>query len=70
MNSGDIGAAASAITYSTIETAKPNGLNPFFYLNYLFENLPDIDLHNMDQLDKLLPWAQSIPEECKIRNNN
>ena len=64
------GAIASAITYSIIETAKANNLNPFFYLNYLFEKLPNIDLENMDQLDELLPWAQSIPEECKIPNNN
>jgi len=64
------GATASAITYSIIETAKANSLNPFFYLNYLFEKLPNIDLKNMEQLDELLPWTQSIPKECKIPNNN
>jgi len=31
------GAQASAITYSIIETAKANNLNPFYYLTYLFE---------------------------------
>lgn len=64
------GATASAITYSIIETAKANNLNPFFYLKYLFEKLPNIDLENMDQLDELLPWAQSIPDECQIQHNN
>lgn len=64
------GATASAITYSIIETAKANNLNSFFYLKYLFEKLPNIDLENTDQLDELLPWAQSIPDECKIPNNN
>lgn len=34
------GAAASASLYSLIETAKANGLNPYFYLRYLFEQLP------------------------------
>jgi len=33
------GAAASATIYSLIETAKANGLKPYFYLRYLFENL-------------------------------
>lgn len=64
------GATASAIVYSVIETAKANGLNPFFYLNHLFEKLPNIDPENMDQLDALLPWSESIPNECKVPNKN
>src|SRR5262249_1661092 len=34
------GAEASATFYSLIETAKANGLEPFWYLNVLFERLP------------------------------
>ena len=34
------GAQASALIYSLIETAKANGLEPFWYLKYLFEHLP------------------------------
>jgi hypothetical protein len=34
------GAESSAIIYSVVETAKENGLNPFNYFNYLFEELP------------------------------
>lgn len=34
------GAEASATLYSLIETAKANGLEPWAYLNYLFERLP------------------------------
>jgi transposase len=34
------GAKASATFYSLIETAKANGLEPFWYLNALFERLP------------------------------
>ncbi|MDW7668861.1 MAG: transposase, partial [Bacillota bacterium] len=64
------GATSSAITYSIIETAKANGLNPFYYLNYLFEKLPNIDLESMNELDKLLPWSDSIPEDCKIPNKD
>jgi hypothetical protein len=36
------GAAASAVFYSLIETAKVNGHDPYAYLKHLFENLPKI----------------------------
>lgn len=35
------GAAASAALYSLIETAKANGLEPYWYFRYLLEKLPD-----------------------------
>jgi len=35
------GAGASACIYTLIETAKANGLEPYWYLKYLFENLPE-----------------------------
>lgn len=35
------GAAASAAIYSLFETAKANGLEPYWYFRYLLENLPD-----------------------------
>lgn len=35
------GAAASAAMYSLIETAKANGLEPYWYLRYLIEKLPN-----------------------------
>ena len=34
------GAKASAALYSLIETAKANGLDPYWYLRFLFEKLP------------------------------
>lgn len=34
------GARASAALYSIIETAKANGIEPYWYLRYLFEKLP------------------------------
>jgi transposase len=34
------GAEASAFLYSLIETAKANGLKPYLYLRYLFDQLP------------------------------
>jgi len=35
------GAAASAAIYSLIETAKANGLEPYWYLRYLLDKLPE-----------------------------
>jgi len=38
----------------------------WYEVNHLFEKLPNINLNKMEELDKLLPWSDSIPEECKI----
>ncbi len=48
------GAHASAGLYSLIETAKANGLEPFWYLLYLFENLPKA--YTEDDYRNLLPY--------------
>ena len=50
------GAAASATLYSLIETAKANGLEPYWYLRELFEKLP----HARTSADylSLLPTAR------------
>ncbi|KYH31209.1 transposase IS66 family protein [Moorella mulderi DSM 14980] len=62
------GAKASAITYSIIETAKENGLNPFHDLIYLFEKLPNLDLQDKNALDQLLPWSETLPPICRMNN--
>ena len=53
------GAAASATLYSLIETAKANGLEPYWYLRELFEKLPHAHTH-ADYLS-LLPTARPAP---------
>ena len=58
------GANASAVLYSIVETAKENELNPFPYLEYLFEQIPNIDASNTSELEKLLPYSKDIPERC------
>lgn len=57
------GARASAVIYSIVETAKENALNPFNYLCYLFEQLPNL---GGKDLDELLPWSDSLPASCRI----
>ena len=60
------GAKASATIYSIVETAKENGLNPFTYLIYLFEQMPNVDVKEQNVLDELLPWSDSLPYKCRI----
>ena len=47
------GAQASALLYSLVETGKANGLEPWAYLNYLFEHYPRAK--TAEQIQALLP---------------
>ena len=47
------GAETSALLYSLVETAKANGLEPWAYLNHLFEQLPLAK--SPEAIDALLP---------------
>lgn len=69
------GAHASAVTYSITETAKANGLNPYFYLEHIFSVMkdyvslddkgkPDYSMLPESVIDDLLPWSPNIPEKC------
>lgn len=61
------GAKASATIYSVMETAKENSLNPFHYLQYLFEQMPQLtDPSDPEALDKLLPWSSTLPLACRV----
>ena len=64
------GARASAIIYSIVETAKENGLNPFNYLSYLFEKLPNQDTLDENVLDQLLPWSDTLPVSCRVKSKS
>ena len=48
------GAQTSALLYSLIETAKANGLEPWAYLNHLFEQLPLA--RTPEAIEALLPF--------------
>jgi transposase len=60
------GAKSSAVIYSLVETAKENGLAPFPYLTYLFEQLPNVNLKDPEALDLLLPWSEPIQAKFRI----
>jgi hypothetical protein len=56
------GAETSAAFYSIIETAKANGLKPYEYLKYLFEQMPNIP---PERYGELLPWNEKVQSGCK-----
>jgi len=49
-----LGARASANLFSLAGSARANGLEPYAYLQYVFENLPLAD--TLEALEALLPW--------------
>lgn len=61
------GANSSATIYSIVETVKENGLNPFTYLVYIFDKLPNIEALDKSNLDKLMPWSSELPDECRVK---
>ncbi|WP_376769358.1 transposase domain-containing protein [Paenibacillus germinis] len=61
------GAKASASIYSVIETAKENGLRPYDYLKYLFEQLPQLTGPLDPQtIEPFMPWSSSLPITCRV----
>ena len=59
----EAGARATATCYSLVETAKANGLEPYWYLRKVFEEMP-VYLRDEKPADDLLPWNVN-PEELK-----
>jgi transposase len=55
------GAKSSAIIFSLIETAKENGLNPYEYLRFLLQALPN---NKERPLEEFLPGSNRLPKEC------
>ncbi|AIQ14919.1 IS66 family transposase [Paenibacillus durus] len=61
------GAQASSVIYSVMETAKENGLHPFRYLAFLFEQLPQLEnLNDPQVLEPFLPWSPNLPPHCHV----
>jgi len=58
------GAQASANLYSLVMTCRANEVEPYAYLNYLFEHLPAAS--TVEQVETLLPWnVKTMLEEQK-----
>lgn len=60
------GAEASAAIYSLVETAKLNDLKPYDYFEYLLTVLTEIDINDDKELEKIMPWSKSLPENIYL----
>jgi hypothetical protein len=49
-----VGAQASSNLYSLVMTCRANAVEPYAYLNYLFEHLPAAT--SVEQFEALMPW--------------
>lgn len=58
-----LGAQASSVIYSLIETAKETGLDPFRYLTWLLKTAPTLDWTVAGRVDSLLP--ANAPMVCQ-----
>ena len=62
------GAKASAMIYSIVETAKANNLRIYDYIELLLTELSKHqDDTNLDFIEDLLPWSESIQRQCHIK---
>ena len=64
------GAYASAMIYSLVISCIENKQNPYMYFTHLFENLPNIDLTNKEELRKYLPYSNELPQYIRILSKN
>jgi transposase len=61
------GAQASANLYSLVMTCRANEVEPYAYLNYLFEHLPVAS--TVEQIEALLPWnVKPVLDEQKKKS--
>jgi len=57
------GAKATAILYTLVETAKANGVDPYYYLKYLLDSMPaHMDDHDRSFLANMMPWSEAFKE--------
>ena len=62
------GADASALVYSITETALLNHLKPYAYLTYILDELRKMGAFpKEEELKKLLPWSENLPEYCRTK---
>ncbi len=64
----DEGAKAGAMCYSLIATAKAHGLEPFAYLNYVFNHITQCQ--SRDDIEKLLPHNLTTDIITPVVSNN
>ncbi len=63
----EAGAKASAGWYSLVETAKANNIEPYWYIRYVFEQMPIYLKENLP-VEPLLPWNLNPDQFMPSRN--
>lgn len=62
------GADASALVYSITETALLNGLKPYVYLTYVLDQMRQLGpFPKPEEIDRLLPWSDELPDEFRTK---
>ncbi len=72
-----LGAEVNAAMYSIVETAKANKVNPYEYIKYLFEKMPEHldekgNVTDPECLDDMMPWSDTFHDyeiECTEKRN-
>ena len=65
------GATANAVLYTLVESARANALDVYVYLKYLLTEMPNNQyLENPEIIDRYLPWAAELPDECRLKREN
>ena len=61
------GAISTATVFSIINTASANSLDPYKYLEHLFQQMPNIHcIKNVAVLDEYLPWSEKMQMKFRI----
>lgn len=54
--------------FCLVQTAKLNGVNPYYYLRYVLERVPAIPLFARDGssfLEELMPWSSQLQDAVR-----
>ena len=60
------GANVNDVIYSMVETANKNGVDPWAYMYYFFEQILDINGKDLDALEVMLEYAEPFQTRCRI----
>ena len=60
------GAEVTCLLYSVVRTAVDNNLDPFKYLNYIFNTIGTYTNSKEFDIDDYVPWSDKLPNEIRL----
>lgn len=63
---GITGAKVTCLLYSVVRTAIDNDLDPFKYLNYIFNTIGIYTNSKEFNIDDFFPWSDKLPNEIRL----